>query len=274
MLSVKKPGTGKAKHIISRDKEKEVLRACKKLGSMATNYIVGCSAGVSASTAGRIINKYRPKQKNNPAKQPEIKVKWGKLHTCWSIDTLTVKLAGGIKAYLQLILEERSRCILSSQLIMKKSGKKSAGLIRATIHAFNLAPLVLKHDRGSEFMNSDVQGLLKNYRILPLVSPYRYPPYNGKLENTNRLIRKYMSRTRPMSYEKTEALVKEAVCYINEEMPRAIFEGRTSKEIYSAGIYFKESCRRRFTWLVKKHMDKFMKNKKRKMSRATAYRKA
>jgi len=44
------------------------------------------------------------------------------------------------------------------------------------------APLVLKTDGGSEFTAGDFKDLLESYRVVHLVSPPYYPPYNGAIE--------------------------------------------------------------------------------------------
>lgn len=76
---------------------------------------------------------------------------------------------------------------LGSGLIIKalpSRGKSAAVAASVLGHLFTVcgAPLVLKTDNGSEFMAGVFQRMLEQHKVVHLLSPTYYPPYNGAIE--------------------------------------------------------------------------------------------
>lgn len=167
---------------------------------------------------------------------------WLKRNTCWSMDTMMVRFMGGW-LYVMLLVEETSRLILSCKIAEQKLGKYAQELLLTTISQMSIKPLVVKHDRGVEFENKDFQDALRDERIISLPSPGHYAPFNSIVERTIRLVRKF---TMPLEMGCDAGLeeIEKAMCRaqrdINHELPRKIFDGRTSQEIYESTSDYEE----------------------------------
>jgi hypothetical protein len=95
------------------------------------------------------------------------------------------------------------------------------------------APLVLKHDGGSIFHEKQVTDLLHQYGVVSLISPPRYPPYNGRKERSIRDIKSYeraMKRKQPDST--LAGRIDAAITDLNEERPRPVLNGRIARELF------------------------------------------
>ena len=104
----------------------------------------------------------------------------------------------------------------------------------------------MKHDRGSEFIDDEFQEQLKLNSIISLPSPGHYAPFNSRMESCNRMLRKF---TRPLeqrcdttSYELHQNLLR-ANKIINKELPRRMFNGKTSWQVYTEGEDYTETER-------------------------------
>jgi transposase InsO family protein len=95
------------------------------------------------------------------------------------------------------------------------------------------APLVLKHDGGGIFHEKQVTDLLQQYGVVSLISPPRYPPYNGRKERSIRDIKSYERAMR--RHESDSALagrIDAAIHDLNEERPRPVLGGRVARELF------------------------------------------
>jgi transposase InsO family protein len=229
------------------------------------NYALGIRAGVSESTARRIRLKYFKKRKKRKFRSKTKKrVTWGSLHVCWSMDTKFVRVEEGM-AYLQMIMEEKSREILAQRVYPEISGELTADLIRNTIHAIDIAPLVIKFDRGGEFKNETVLGLLKENRVIPLISPRHYPQFNGKYEWVNGYIDKHLKHKGVMPFFETRKEIENETGFLNQKKPRRIFNGLTSDDMYRRGRIITENERVIFERRVKSALYRMKKKKQKRM---------
>ena len=226
-------------------KVKAVIDYIEQHAEIATNYVTAVRTGVSPSSVSNIRRKYITKPKEQEVTVAKSHYGWLKRNVCWSIDTMMVRFLGGwLNA--MLMVEETSRLLLSYRLCEQKLGKYAQELLLNTIIRIGVKPLVVKHDRGNEFENADFQGALQENRILSLPSPGYYAPFNSRLERSNRLVRKF---TMPLeirynaTLEEMERVFTKAQRDINHELPRKIFEGKTSREIYDATSDYQESER-------------------------------
>lgn len=226
-------------------KVKEVLDYIENHAEIATNYVVSVKTGVSTGSVSKIRRKYITKPAPQEVSITKNHYGWLKRNVCWSIDTMMVRFKGGW-LYAMLMVEETSRLLLSYRLCEQKLGIYAQELLLSTIIRLGIKPLVVKHDRGPEFKNDDFQSALLKQEILSLPSPGHYAPFNSILERSNRLVRKF---TMPleMGYDATleqmERVLAKAQHDINRELPRKIFEGQTSQDIYDATLDYDESER-------------------------------
>jgi hypothetical protein len=226
-------------------KVKEVIDYIEKHPEIATNYVTAVRTGVSPSSVSNIRHKYITKPVEKEVRITKSHYGWLKRNVCWSIDTMMVRFLGGW-LYAMLMVEETSRLLLSYRLCEQKLGIYAQELPLNTIIRLDTKPLVMKHDRGREFENDDFQSALQDERILSLPSPGYYAPFNSIAERTVRLVRKF---TMPLeigydaSLEEMEKAFGRAQRDINHELPRKIFEGKTSQEIYDATTDYQENER-------------------------------
>lgn len=223
-------------HEIPLEKVKAVLEFIEKHPEITTNYTVAVKAGISETSVGKIRKRYG----HQPLEQEVNIIKgsygWAKRNVCWSMDTMTLRFMGGW-LYAMLLIEEASRLILSYRIVSRKLGLYARELVLATILQMGVKPLVVKHDRGREFENEEFQEALREQKIVSLPSPGYYAPFNSRIERVIRVVRRF---TMPLEirYDATlpelDRALYRAQRDINYEMPRWIFNGRTSYEIYEA----------------------------------------
>lgn len=227
------------------------------------NYALGIRAGVSESTARRIRLMFFPKKKKRIFRRNTRKrVIFVNLHDCWSMDTMHLKVLEG-NAYLQMIVDEKSRQVIAHRLSFEINGELTAGLIRDAMTAMEIVPLAMKFDRGSEFNNDTVMGLLKEKNIIPLLSPGHYPQYNGKNERLNRFLRAIFDSKGIMSMVDTKSEVESGLLFLGQKKPRRIFDGLTCDDVYSQSRISSEEEREELTRQIKAKMEE-MKRKKNK----------
>lgn len=224
----------------------DAIEFIEKHRPIATNYAVAKRVGISESSAGIIkhghITKPEPREEVMQIKKG---YQWLKRNVCWSMDTMVIKFMGGY-LYAILLIEESSRMILGYRLCEKKTGRYAGELLLSAAMALGRAsglpsgikPLVVKHDRGTEFENEDFQDTLKREEIVSLPSPGYYPSFNSIAERTIRIVRRY---TMPLetrydaTLEEVDQALKHAQADINYQFPREMFNGKTSYEMYETG---------------------------------------
>lgn len=230
-----KTGQGKIKEMIGFKQDH------KEIGS---NCAIALKFGVSPTTVGKIFAEtIKPVNRfvNIMARVP-VSIEWQKIHACWSTDHMYVRFLGGW-LYLQLLLEEYSRLILGWKLSAELSGENSRYLIEAVINLTGIKPLVIKHDRGAEFCNQEVQGYLRQESIISLASPAYYAPFNGKEERNNRIMRRFtapLEKKPGTTIHELVPAIQRGTREINEFLPRRIFKGLTSREVYEQKEVYQE----------------------------------
>jgi hypothetical protein len=225
---------------------KKVLEFKKEHPEIASHYAAGKRCGIAPSTAGKILAEANAKTADSPANVSRFIPGWSewlKIHACWSTDMMRIHFWGGF-LYLHLLLEERSRLILGWKLGLEYSGTNTLELVRSVIECLGQKPLVLKHDRGQDMLGGGLLDYLREQKILFLPSPAYYAPFNGRMERTNPLVRRF---TRPLEAlvkcppEKIVAAIQRGSHDINDVLPRRMFGGLTSREVYNQKEVYTES---------------------------------
>lgn len=183
---------------------------------------------ISESSVWRIRQKFRKKRLKKKEKK-ECCVHWQKLHTCWYVDTLRIRVREGL-VYFQAVIEELSRCIIGYAIMPRLNTGNTAQLLRKTMDEMGTTPVVFKYDRGSEFTNHEVTELLTGKGVYIMPSPPNYPPFNGKFERLVKDIRKalkiFMTK-KTLTYAGLMGIIQPAVRYLNCDKPRRMFGGKT-----------------------------------------------
>jgi len=139
----------------------------------------------------------------------------------------------GRKRELLLLQDECSRYKVNKRLV--KGPASSDDVYDYLREAFDKhgAPLVLKHDGNTIFHEERLHKLLEGYGVISLKSPARYPPFNGKTERSIRDIKSYERAMRRFDSNSTlQCRIEAAIHDLNEERPRPVLGGRTSREVF------------------------------------------
>jgi transposase InsO family protein len=240
------------------EKVHAVLYWLGAIPEIATNYVLATKAGISQTAVRKIRKKWCGCSEAVASVSVVAKATvarsyaWLAKHACWSMDTMQIRFIGGW-LYAMLVMEEYSRFLLGYRLVGKKLGVYARELLLATALELGIRPLVLKHDRGSEFENYDFQEALREERIMSLPAPGHYAPFNGRLERGIRTLRNF---TRPLEarYDATLEEVEKALSrgryVVNEEMPRRIFDGETARTMYDAAEPYRPEEREKLVTLI------------------------
>ena len=184
---------------------------------------------VSAGTIARIIEDLQPTPE--PQEPPRRYVITAP-QVMWSEDGTDFKDHGRKKEFL-ILQDECPRYKVNTRLVEgpAKSSDVHAYLQEAFEH--HGPPLILKHDGGSIFHEESVEALLEEHQVIRLTSPPYYPKFNGKMERTVRDIKGYERAMRPCNPDLSlKERLEETIRDLNEERPRPMLGGRTSKEVY------------------------------------------
>ncbi len=185
----------------------------------------------SAGTIAKIIEDLRDEP---PPKQKPIRYEITAPNVMWSEDGAGFREFGKKKELL-LLQDECSRFKVNTRLV--DGPAKSDDVLDYLREAFDKygAPLIIKHDGDSIFHNDKVQKLLDEYHVINLKSPPRYPPFNGKNERSIRDVKSYeraMKRNERDNKTTLEERIAETIHDLNEERPRPMLGGRTSREVF------------------------------------------
>lgn len=245
-LEDKRPVANRMSWKLKPEKVIEVLRLIDKYKEIATDYVIGIKSGLAASTVNKIKKMYlAPKQPDEPEMIIKGSYQWPKRNICWSMDTMQVRFMGGW-LYVMLVIEETSRMVLGYMVMEKKRGIYARELLLRVTDKMKKKPLVVKHDRGVEFENEEFQDMLKELEIVSLPSPGHYAPFNSVAERSVRLVRRFTGRLEARydtALYQVENTLSRAQQIINYEMPRKIFTGRSSYDVYQTTKDYEEQER-------------------------------
>ena len=229
--------------------EQNILETAKKYLAISTRYAVGFLCGVSATAVGKVLRRFGLAGTKDEKKKdkPVMTYEWLKKDICWTIDTVFLKFKSFL-IYLQVLRDEFSRMPLASCYSMTNSGREAAELVGQTIRTVKRRPLVVKHDRGPEFKGKEFEELLREECIVTLTSPGYYPKFNGKHERGNRVFGKLekLYEGKDVGMFVFMAAVKEAIDFEANILPRMMFGGRTSREVYDGAESYSEEEKKAF----------------------------
>ncbi len=151
----------------------------------------------------------------------------------WEMDT--VVSCKGKKACLLVLTERYSR----KEIIIKLKDKTSKSVVDALTklktkykNTFSYRFKTITVDNGSEFMNMEA---IEKLGVKAVYYAHSYCSYErGSNENANRFIRRFIPKGTDIS-KISKNMIKNIENYINE-YPRAIFNGKSSNEIYASQL--------------------------------------
>jgi hypothetical protein len=109
----------------------------------------------------------------------------------WAIDfSEALYPIDGVYGYLFAVRDLASHEQLAWQPVQGQTADEALLVLRQLFQQHG-PPLVLKSDNGSAFLAAVFQDTLQCALVLPLLSPPRYPQYNGALERSNGTLKTY-----------------------------------------------------------------------------------
>lgn len=168
-----------------------------------------------------------PIPKGNSIHNRPIMIKQRKRYGDWESDVMEFKRIGG-KAAISVQTERRSRLVRIYKIDHKKSpGDKLEALIKSIESLPSELSITYTFDNGSE--NKDHAKLKELFNI----ETYFCDPFcswqKGTVENTNKLLRKYLPRDTDI-----DALTDDELCFIQEKLnnrPRKCLNYKTPNEV-------------------------------------------
>lgn len=151
----------------------------------------------------------------------------------WEMDTVVGRRTGG---FCLLVLTERKTRKQIVRMLEKKTSKcvveAMEELAKNFSIAFNKTFLSITVDNGSEFMNAEA---IERLGVKDVYYAHSYCSYErGSNENANKLIRRFIPKgVKIENYTKKQ--IEEIETWINN-MPRKMFNGATSEELYQKEI--------------------------------------
>jgi transposase InsO family protein len=117
-------------------------------------------------------------------------------------------------------------------------------------------PLILKRDNGSNLEHHDVEKVLSEYRVIPLNSPRRYPPYNGAVEKGQFELKQKIGKRKANYWALPRRhfhVYAESASYELNHVPRRCIRMKTSCQVFfseKGGVKFPKRRRREiFEWI-------------------------
>ena len=131
------------------------------------------------------------------------------------------------------VQDERSRCMLDRAHRRSWPAEEVTRWVRGVFERTE-RPLVVKHDRGTEFDSRVFQDMLQELKIVALPSPGAWPRYNGKHERWNKDIQQWLIPAAQGHLDPDQVLeeVDLAIEDLNEIKPRRKLGWRTPLEVY------------------------------------------
>lgn len=109
-------------------------------------------------------------------------LRWTRVGAVWAMDfTEPLVPVDGIYPWILVVRDLASGLQLWVQPVRDMTGRTARDALRLLFAAYG-APLVIKSDNGSAFIDEETRSLLARHKILQLLSPPGLPSYNGSCE--------------------------------------------------------------------------------------------
>lgn len=156
-------------------------------------------------------------------------------------------------------LDESSLYKLGWDLVEGEKPESVLAHIKGILASTEARPLIWKFDRGSAFRNKDVRNLLTEHGIVPYYTARRTPWTNGRTENDNGKILKWLAAG-PSRYGSGETLrrdIDEGIFMLNFIRPRPVLGYRTSATAHFRGLRATEAGRADLRAYLEARKDRF-----------------
>jgi transposase InsO family protein len=194
----------------------------------------------STATWSRIIKMFnlrRNRHRVYPLK-PKVGIRATRPNELWHIDLSVFKLRDGTKIYIQAIVDNYSRFIMSWRVSMEYGGRETRKLIgEATKRALDLRghrPGFLMMDSGTENLNRKVDKLLEKESIKKIIAQIDVRFSNSMIESVfHRLKNRHLYYQKLDSFDEVKEAVNSYLSEVNEEIPMEVLSGATPIEAFN-----------------------------------------
>jgi hypothetical protein len=178
----------------------------------------------------------------------ERRVEWLVPGLVWAMDDMEKAWLERYRAYVLLAHDYGSRYTVGIQGDdTKPNGLMTAAMTERLFGETGMYPLFLKHDRGSNFMSQEMQGVLSAGHVIPLISPRHYPPYNGGVERAHQDIIRHVDHL--LGDEKADGRTFRLACEVSRHevnhLCRATLSGLTACHVFEEARPYIQAVGRR-----------------------------
>ena len=165
------------------------------------------------------------------------RVQWHMPRLVWALDPAEIATdSHGHKVHVTTVRDLASQYAFAPIAGHTPCGEQVAGHL-SRLFSQHGPPLFLKRDNGGNLNHPMINAVLRQYWVIPLNSPVRYPQYNGAVEHTQEEFQKacderlrYRSACHPDHFE---AYAEAAAAELNHKQRRAL-RNRTACEVFHA----------------------------------------
>ena len=192
---------------------------------------------VSPASWYRVIKEHGLKMFRKRLYPPKNKtgIRADKPHQYWRLDLTVIKLVDGTRCFVQAVIDNFSRYVLSYSVAKQYTGLQTKELLTNALEnakylGLSSVPKVYV-DGGSENSNKDVQGLVNLGKIVKTVCQIEVDFSNSMIEAFfHRLKNKHLYYVNLTSFEILEKEVKFYILEANEKIPLSVLGGLTPLE--------------------------------------------
>ena len=181
-------------------------------------------------------------------------------HELWHIDVTEFKIKKE-KVFLQAILDNYSRAVLSSQFLHSISATNTLALIEKTIKEHGI-PSNIMSDAGKENVNHKVRIQLERHKIKHTVAKLNTRFSNSKVEVFFRMLKSnYLSHLKINSKSDLIMRIDFYIHNYNYEIPHSALEYRTPNEVLKevSAKHYPDLFAKYKTLILKKRMRQYKK---------------
>jgi len=189
----------------------------------------------STSTWYRLVREHswrRPRQRVHPA-APKVGIRAARPNEVWHMDTTLIRLLDGSRVYLQAVIDNFSRRILSWKLSPSFNPLATVEILLTAAKGSNGDKPVLLVDGGVENFNGAVDELITSGLLSRVLAQTEVTFSNSLIESWWRVLKhQWLYLNTLDSAQTVEKLVVFYVQEHNSRLPHSAFRGQTPDEMY------------------------------------------
>lgn len=179
----------------------------------------------------KTLNLKKSHQKPLKSTKYHVGIQANRANELWHIDVTEIRI-NKKRVFLQAIIDNYSRFIISFQFLEKLGGLKTSHLIKTSITKYG-PPQKLMSDAGKENLNANVSILLEEKSIKHYVAKQNTRYSNSRIETLFRMLKSnFLSSLKIKDHLTLIRKVEFYFHHYNNEIPHIAIECRTPKEAF------------------------------------------